>query len=113
VAGGSAALVHAERRTRQALPKDLTGRVVTRILAAAVEAPLRAIAENAGDDGRAVVARVAASGGTLCYDAAQRNFPPPDVLCDPLPVVRAALVNSVSTASRLLGIGATIASRVA
>jgi chaperonin GroEL len=113
VAGGSAALVHAERRARRALPKDLTGRVVTRILAAAVEAPLRAIAENAGDDGRAVVARVAASGGTLCYDAARRSFPPPDALCDPLPVVRASLVNSISTASRLLGIGATIASRVA
>ncbi len=108
VAGGSAAFVHAGRRTEAKLPRDLAGRMAGRMFAAALQAPLNAIADNAGLDGRAVVSRVAAEGGCLCFDAATRDFARSNTLFDPMAVLRAALINSVSTASRLLGIGATV-----
>jgi chaperonin GroEL len=111
--GGSSALVHAGRRASSRLPNDLTGRLLGRIFGAALAAPLRAIAHNAGADGRAVIARVADAPDTVCYDALTRDLVASEELCDPLPIAKAALVNSVSTASRLLNVGAAITSRAA
>jgi chaperonin GroEL len=115
LAGGSAALIHAGRRAEAALPRDLAGRMVGRMFAAALHAPLCAIANNAGLDGRAVAYRLALDGGDFCFDASTRSFAPCDTLFDPMAVLRAALVNSVSAASRLLGAGAAVvpAARVA
>jgi chaperonin GroEL len=110
IAGGSAAFIHAGRRAEAALPQDLAGRMVGRMFAAALQAPLRAIADNAGLDGRSVVARVLAADSNLCFDAEARHFVASDTLFDPMAVLQAALVNSVSVASRLLGMGAAVVS---
>jgi chaperonin GroEL len=109
LAGGSAALIHAGWRAEAALPQNLAGRMVGRMFAAALRAPLCAIADNAGLDGCAVVRRVAAEGGNLCFDAGTRSFVACGALFDPMTVLRAALVNSVSAASRMLGVGAVVA----
>jgi chaperonin GroEL len=108
--GGSAALIHAGRRAEAALPPDLAGRMVRRMFAAALSAPLHAIADNAGLDGRGIAHRLATDGADLCFDVGTRRFVASETLLDPLEVLKAALVNSVSVASRLLGVGAVVAS---
>ncbi len=111
--GGSSALVYAERQAKAALPNDLTGRLVGRIFAAALQAPLCAIANNAGDDSHAIIAKLVESDGALCYDATSRGFVPCTMLYEAFPVSRAAVVNGIHTASQLLGIGAVIAAQAA
>jgi chaperonin GroEL len=80
-----------------------------RTFAAALSAPLHAIADNAGLDGRTVVHRLAAEGDGLCFDVSTRCLVAGETLLDPVAVLKAALVNSVSVASRLLGVGAAVA----
>jgi chaperonin GroEL len=109
LAGGSAALVHAGRRAEAVLPQGLVGRMLGRTFAAALSAPLHAIADNAGLDGRTVVHRLAAEGDGLCFDVSTRCLVAGETLLDPVAVLKAALVNSVSVASRLLGVGAAVA----
>jgi chaperonin GroEL len=113
LAGGSSALVHAARRAAAMLPGDMMGRLIARMFAAAMHAPLRAIARNAGADAQAVVAQVEAGAEAVCYEAVSRRLVASTSLYDALPVARAALINSVSTASRLLNTGAAISSRAA
>jgi chaperonin GroEL len=109
LAGGSTALVHAGRRAEAVLPQGLVGRMLGRTFAAALSAPLHAIADNAGIDGRTVVHRLAAEGDGLCFDVSTRSLVAGETLLDPVAVLKAALVNSVSVASRLLGVGAAVA----
>ncbi len=107
--GGAAALVRAGRRAEPCLPAGLAGRLVGQAFAAALGAPLQAIAGNAGVDGRSVVHRLASDDKEICFDAETLRFVAPDALLDPLAVLRAALVNSVSQGSRLLSVGASLA----
>jgi len=104
VAGGGSALIHASR----ALDGDLgltgderTGVAIVR--KAAVE-PLRWIAENGGDQGYVVTAKVAEMEPGSGFNAATGEYG--DLIAagviDPVKVTRSALANAASIASLLL-----------
>jgi chaperonin GroEL len=86
---------------------ELTG---VRILARALTAPARQIAENSAADGGVVVARMMEGKGDYGFDAARTEYV--DLveagIVDPTKVVRVALENAVSVASVLLLTEATM-----
>ncbi len=104
VAGGGAALVHAA----SALEGDLglTGdeAVGVRVVRASLDQPLRWIAQNAGQEGGVVSARVAAADDRSGYDAAADEYV--DLVSagviDPVKVTRSALLNAGSIAGLML-----------
>jgi chaperonin GroEL len=105
VAGGGAALVHAAVVLEGGL--GLTGDAATgvTIVAKAVDAPLRWIAENGGEEGFVVVAKVRElEGASLGYNAATGEYG--DLIAagviDPVKVTRSALQNAASIAAMLL-----------
>ena len=85
---------------------DLTGddKVGSMIVRRAIEAPIRQIAANAGQDGSVIVQTVRTEGGTYGYNAATDTYE--DLVAagviDPTKVVRTALENAASVASLLL-----------
>jgi len=104
VPGGGVALI----RTLKAL-KDLEGAnedqtVGIRLLARAIEEPLRQIVENAGEDAAVVLNAVRAGKGSYGYNAATGEYG--DMLeagiLDPTKVTRLALQNAASVAGLLL-----------
>ncbi|HWL62683.1 MAG TPA: chaperonin GroEL [Steroidobacteraceae bacterium] len=104
VPGGGVALI----RTLKAL-KDLEGAnedqtVGIRLLARAIEEPLRQIVENAGEDAAVVLNAVRAGKGAYGYNAASGEYG--DMLeagiLDPTKVTRLALQNAASVAGLLL-----------
>jgi chaperonin GroEL len=105
VAGGGLALlraIDAVRREESACDGD--ERTGLRILARALEAPTRTIADNSGYDDGVVVDRMRAGTGNLGFDAARGVYC--DLveagIIDPTKVVRLALENAVSVAGVLL-----------
>jgi chaperonin GroEL len=104
IAGGGSALVHAA----SALSDDLglSGDEATgvRIVAKAVDEPLRWIAQNGGDNGYVVVAKVREGKAGEGYNAATGEYG--DLVAqgvlDPVKVTRSALVNAASIAGMLL-----------
>jgi len=111
VPGGGVALL----RARSAL-KTLKGANADQdagigIVLRAVEAPLRAIAANAGDEPSVVVAKVLEGKGGFGYNAATGIYG--DLLemgvIDPTKVARTALQNAASVASLILTTDATVA----
>jgi len=104
VAGGGSAFVHATA----ALDGDLgfTGDEATgvRIVRRAVDEPLRWIAENGGDQGYVVVARVREAGLGKGFNAETGEYG--DLVAqgvlDPVKVTRSALTNAASIAALLL-----------
>ena len=104
VAGGGSALVHAASVLDDEL--GLTGDEATgvRVVRQAVAEPLRWIAENAGEEGYVVVAKVRDLGVGSGYNAATGEFG--DLMAvgvlDPVKVTRSALSNAVSIAGMLL-----------
>ena len=113
VPGSSSSFVHMDTRLRARLPDSLAGRMIGRSMTAALHAPLRAIAGNAGHDGRSICFRLEREGHGICFDAASGTFVQDDAIADPLAVLRASFANAVSTAARLLGPGAAITSTAA
>ncbi len=111
VPGGGLALLRAvdtvEREGEQASGDERTGLL---ILARALEAPTRQIAENSGVDGGVVVAEMRKGTGNRGFDAAKKEYV--DLveagIIDPTKVVRIALENAVSAASLLLLAEATL-----
>jgi chaperonin GroEL len=103
IPGGGAPLVHAAAAI-DAL--DLSGDALTgaRIVRAALDAPLVRIADNAGYEGRVVVARVRELGEGTGFNAATGEYG--DLLqqgvIDPVKVTKAALGNASSIASMVL-----------
>jgi chaperonin GroEL len=104
VPGGGTALI----RVQKAL-KDLEGAnedqtVGIRLLARAIEEPLRQIVENAGEDAAVVLNAVKAGKGAYGYNAAKGEYG--DMLeagiLDPAKVTRLALQNAASVAGLLL-----------
>ncbi len=85
-------------------------RTGVQILARALEAPTRQIAENSAADGGVVVDRMLNGEGNMGFDAARKQFV--DLfeagIVDPAKVVRTALENAVSVASVLLLTDATM-----
>ena len=104
VAGGGSALVHAASVLDDGL--GLTGdeAVGVRIVRKSVDEPLRWIAENGGDNGYVVVAKVREAGVGNGYNAATGEYG--DLVAqgvlDPVKVTRSALVNAASIAGMLL-----------
>jgi chaperonin GroEL len=113
VAGGGAALLHAE----QALDKlDVTGdyEIGVEIVRRALTEPVYLIATNAGYDGPDVVKQVTDLGVDEGFDALQGRFG--DMvemgIIDPLRVVRSALQNGASVAGLILTTNSLVAEEV-
>src|SRR6195952_1632176 len=104
VAGGGSALVHAASVLTDGL--GLTGDEATgvRIIRRSVDEPLRWIAENGGQEGYVVVAKVRELGVGNGYNAATREYG--DLVAqgvlDPVKVTKSALTNASSIAGMLL-----------
>ncbi|HEX4337274.1 MAG TPA: chaperonin GroEL [Polyangiaceae bacterium] len=114
VPGGGVALIRA-RKALDKLEVSDEQRFGVSIIRRAIEEPLRQIAQNAGEEGAVVVARVIEGKGTFGYDAASGTYG--DLLemgiIDPAKVVRTALENAASVAGLLLTTDALIATRPA
>jgi len=111
VPGGGVALLRARRSLdglRGANPDQDAGIGIVRH---ALEAPLRAISANAGDEPSVVVDRVVNATGSHGYNAATGEYG--DLLAmgviDPTKVTRTALQNAVSVAGLILTTDATVA----
>jgi len=114
VAGGGTALVRA-RKDVDAVVATLTGDEATgaRIVATALEAPLRHIAANAGFEGAVKVREVADASGSFGLNAATGEIV--DLVAagviDPAKVTRSALQNAASIAALLLTTEAIVADK--
>ena len=106
VAGGGTTLIHLADKVAafKANLSDPEEKVGAEIVAKALEAPLRQIANNAGVEGSVVVEQVRAAADHIGYNAATGVFE--DLLAagivDPAKVVRSSLQNAVSIAGLVL-----------
>ncbi len=104
VAGGGSALVHAAAALGDGLGLSGDEAVGVRVVRRAVDEPLRWIAENGGEQGYVVVAKVREHGVGNGYNAATGEYG--DLVAqgvlDPVKVTRSALVNATSIAGMLL-----------
>jgi chaperonin GroEL len=80
---------------------ELDQTVGIRLLARAIEEPLRQIVENAGEDAAVVLNAVKAGKGAYGYNAANGDMLEEGIL-DPTKVTRLALQNAASVAGLLL-----------
>ena len=114
VPGGGVALIRAQKALDKLEVAD-EQRFGVAIIGRAVEEPLRQIAQNAGQEGAVVLAKVREGKGAYGYDAASGDYG--DLLelgiIDPAKVVRTALQNAASVAGLLLTTDALIAGRSA
>jgi len=111
VPGGGVALLRARSAIRSLKGANADQDAGIGIVLRALEAPLRAIAANAGDEPSVVVAKVLEGKGGFGYNAATGAYG--DLLemgvIDPTKVARAALQNAASVASLILTTDATVA----
>jgi chaperonin GroEL len=112
VPGGGVALVRAQAALDDLkLPEEQQAGV--RVLRAAIEAPVRWIAANAGVEGAIVIEKVRAGNDAFGYNAATDEYG--DLIkagvIDPAKVVRCALQNAASVAGLLLTTEALIAEK--
>ncbi len=111
VPGGGVALLRAGKMLEGFQLEDAEEQLAVKILRRALQEPIRQIAENAGQDGGVVAAKVAEGEGGYGYNAATDVYE--DLVkagvVDPTKVVRVALENAVSAASMLLTTEAVVA----
>jgi len=109
VAGGGVALLRCVKAV-DAVKAEGDVAVGVRIVRRALEEPLRQIAQNAGQEGAVVVARVAQMKGDDGFNALTEQFENlvEAGVIDPAKVVRSALQNAASIASLLLTTEATV-----
>ncbi|MEJ1960083.1 MAG: chaperonin GroEL [Gammaproteobacteria bacterium] len=104
VPGGGVALIRVLKSLEKLEGKNEDQTVGIRILARAIEEPLRQIVENAGEDAAVVVNAVKAGKGAYGYNAATGEYG--DMLdagiLDPTKVTRLALQNAASVSGLLL-----------
>ncbi|MCL1839017.1 MAG: chaperonin GroEL [Propionibacteriaceae bacterium] len=104
VAGGGTALIHAARVLADGLGKAGDEKTGVEIVAKAVVEPLRWIAENGGEPGYLIVAKVSEMEPGNGYNAMTGEYG--DLMkagvIDPVKVTRSALANAASIASLLL-----------
>jgi chaperonin GroEL len=104
VPGGGVALIRALKGIKDLVGANEDQTVGIRLLARAVEEPLRQIVENAGEDAAVVLNAVKAGKGSYGYNAATGQYG--DMLeagiLDPTKVTRLALQNAASVAGLLL-----------
>ena len=115
VAGGGAALVNVIGEVEK-LIESLDGDEKTgaRIVAKALEAPMRQIAENAGFDGGVIIDKIKTSGkANYGFDAAKEVYT--DMveagIVDPAKVTRSALQNAASVAATVLTTEAVVSDK--
>lgn len=112
IAGGGCAYVHAQKTLKQVID-SLSGDEKTgaQIVEKALEAPLRAIVENAGLEGAVVINKVKESEVGVGFDASKETYVDmvKEGIIDPVKVTRTALSNAVSVASTLLTTEAAVA----
>ena len=104
VAGGGSALVHATAVLDDKLGTSGDEAVGVSIVRKAVDEPLRWIAENGGDQGYVVVAKVREAGAGNGFNAATGEYGDlvSQGVLDPVKVTRSALANAASIAALLL-----------
>jgi chaperonin GroEL len=114
VAGGGVALLRAQaavEATEGSVPEEQKAGV--RLVAKALEYPLRRIAENCGIDGSIVVEKVKHGKGGFGFNAQSETYE--DLIkagvIDPAKVVRTALQNAASVSALLLTTEATVAEK--
>src|SRR5450755_2729562 len=104
VAGGGVALVRAQKGLEKLVGKNEDQTTGIKILARAIEEPLRQIVTNAGEDAAVVLNRVREGKGTFGYNAATGEYG--DMIemgiLDPTKVTRLALQNAASVSGLLL-----------
>jgi chaperonin GroEL len=104
VPGGGVALIRAQKAVEKLEGKNEDQTYGIKILARAIEEPLRQIVTNAGEDAAVVLAKVKEGKGTFGYNAATGEYG--DMLelgiLDPTKVTRLALQNAASVAGLLL-----------
>ncbi|GAB1578720.1 chaperonin GroEL [Bordetella petrii] len=111
VPGGGVALLRARAAITQLKGANADQEAGIRIVLKALEAPLRAIVANAGDEPSVVVAKVADGKGNYGYNAATGEYGDlVDIgVVDPTKVTRTALQNAASIAGLILTTDATVA----
>jgi chaperonin GroEL len=104
IAGGGSALVHAASALQNGFGLSGDEAAGARIVAKAVDEPLRWIAENGGDNGYVVVAKVREGKAGEGFNAATGEYGDlvSQGVLDPVKVTRSALVNAASIAGMLL-----------
>ena len=104
VAGGGSALVHAGAVLSDGLGLSGDEKTGTRIVARAIDEPLRWIAENGGEPGYVVVAKVREAGPGKGFNAETGEYGDlvSQGVLDPVKVTRSALTNAASIAGLLL-----------
>ena len=112
IAGGGSAYIHAQKNVLE-VAAELEGdeRTGAEIVAKALEAPLRAIVENAGLDGAVVINKVKEREQGIGFDAVSENYVDmlTEGIIDPVKVTKSALINAVSISSTLLTTEAAVA----
>jgi chaperonin GroEL len=113
VPGGGVALLRAKKAVDALKSDNPDIQMGVKIIARALEAPLRQIAENSGVEGSIVVGRVLEKSGNFGFDAQAEVYG--DMvekgIVDPTKVVRIALQDAASVASLLITTEAMIAER--
>ncbi len=104
VPGGGVALIRALKALDKLEGANEDQTVGIRILARAIEEPLRQIVENAGEDAAVVLNQVRAGKGSYGYNAATGEYGDmlDEGILDPAKVTRLALQNAASVAGLLL-----------
>jgi chaperonin GroEL len=104
VAGGGIALIRAIDALEKLSTENEDQNIGVNIVRAAVEAPARTIAENAGAEGSVVINRVREGKGDFGYNAREDKFENLIAagVIDPTMVTRLALENAASISSLLL-----------
>ncbi len=104
VPGGGVALIRALKALEKLEGANEDQTVGIRILARAIEDPLRNIVENAGEDAAVILNQVKAGKGAYGYNAATGEFGDmlEEGILDPTKVTRLALQNAASVAGLLL-----------
>ncbi|ADJ65907.1 chaperonin GroEL [Herbaspirillum seropedicae] len=111
VPGGGVALLRARAAISKLEGANADQNAGIQIVLRALEAPLRVIAANAGDEPSVVVAKVYSGKGNFGYNAANGEYGDMVELgvVDPTKVTRTALQNAASVASLILTTDATVA----
>lgn len=111
VPGGGVALIRAKAAVAAVKGDNIDQEAGIKLILRAIEAPLRTIVANAGDEPSVVVNNVAAGSGNYGYNAATGEYGDlvEQGVLDPTKVTRTALQNAASVASLLLTTEAAVA----
>nr|WP_255607304.1 chaperonin GroEL [Ancylobacter sp. Lp-2] len=108
VPGGAAALIHAGRRGRSALPAGEAGRAVGAVFTAALSQPLVAIAGNAGLEGPSIARLLENSTENQAFDVELRALVDGAAAPEPARILAGALRAAVSFAATFMAVEVSI-----